>query len=440
MTSHILPGIRFQLGLRQRLWFALGVLALLVIVLAVAALLAVRSIRAAAHEAVAVDGMLSRLASDVAIKAQAARRYDQSYFLHVDRPDERATYLQAWEQAAGRLEQAIAAFAAAAREEPDRRQARLWQAAFDLYGEGFRSVVAAVETGVINTPRQADIQFSTYQQNIETLGDLSVGFAARKAAKASATASTLDTTVRLVNLGLGLTGTIAVILALAWCVLLPGGLMRPIVNLTGVANRLATGDLAARTRLTGADELGVLGRTFDLMAGTIQQRTAELEAQFAAAEAARHEAELARAHVLEQLATIEAQRVAIREMSVPILPVSDRVLVMPLVGALDSGRIVEAQERALQAIDRWHAAHLILDVTGVPLIDTQVARGLVGIIRSANLLGAQALLVGIRPEVAQTMVGLGIDLATIVTFSTLQCGIEYTATASSSLQRKGSPQ
>jgi rsbT co-antagonist protein RsbR len=110
----------------------------------------------------------------------------------------------------------------------------------------------------------------------------------------------------------------------------------------------------------------------------------------------------------------------IHEMSVPVLPVTSAALVMPLVGALDTGRLHLIQERALQAIERNRARHLVLDVTGVPIIDTQVAQGLIEVVQSAQLLGAHSILVGVRPDVAQAIVGLGLDLSNIQTASTLQ--------------------
>jgi rsbT co-antagonist protein RsbR len=125
------------------------------------------------------------------------------------------------------------------------------------------------------------------------------------------------------------------------------------------------------------------------------------------------------------------------EMSVPILPLLDDVLVMPLVGALDSGRMAQAQERALQAIETEQSRFLLIDITGVPVVDTQVARGLVEIVQTTRLLGAEALLVGIRPEVAQAIVGLGIDLQEIPTRSSLQSGISYTTSRITRHQRKG---
>jgi rsbT co-antagonist protein RsbR len=115
----------------------------------------------------------------------------------------------------------------------------------------------------------------------------------------------------------------------------------------------------------------------------------------------------------------EQQRDMIREMSVPVLPVSRNTLVMPLVGALDSTRLVQIQEQALGRLEATRARCLLLDVTGVPVIDTQVAQGLIRVVQAARLLGAEVILVGIRPEVAQAIVGLGIDLDGMRTHSDL---------------------
>lgn len=123
------------------------------------------------------------------------------------------------------------------------------------------------------------------------------------------------------------------------------------------------------------------------------------------------------------LAEVEAQRSAILEMSVPLLPIRDDTLVMPLVGALDSARMQQAQELALERISRRRTRHLIIDVTGVLVIDTQVASATISLARAVRLLGATVLLVGLRPEVAQSIIGLGVDLSDLRTYSDLQGAI-----------------
>lgn len=144
----------------------------------------------------------------------------------------------------------------------------------------------------------------------------------------------------------------------------------------------------------------------------VAQRTADLER--ALAEVEHQMAEQARL-----LSENERQRELIRGLSMPVLPVSSETLVMPLVGELDEGRIALAQSTALQAIDQMHARHLVLDITGMPFVDTTVAGGLIRLVQAAHLLGARVTLVGVRPEVAQTMVALGIDLASVATAADL---------------------
>ena len=119
----------------------------------------------------------------------------------------------------------------------------------------------------------------------------------------------------------------------------------------------------------------------------------------------------------------EYQRVVIRELSVPVLPISATTLVMPLVGALDSARLADLQEQSLTAIEEHGARRLLLDITGVPVVDTQVAQGLIRVVEAARLLGAEVVLVGVRPEVAQAVVSLGVNLATMRSYSDLRSAL-----------------
>lgn len=160
---------------------------------------------------------------------------------------------------------------------------------------------------------------------------------------------------------------------------------------------------------------------------SLEQSNAGLEAEVSArtAELRRALAEIsARAEAQQQLlAEVLSQREAIREMSVPVLPVSADTLVLPIIGALDSGRLHKLQAQALSAVEGARAHRLILDITGVPVVDAQVARGLVETIGALRLLGAEAVLVGIRPEVAQTIVGLGLQIEGISTAATLRAAL-----------------
>lgn len=96
---------------------------------------------------------------------------------------------------------------------------------------------------------------------------------------------------------------------------------------------------------------------------------------------------------------------------------------MPLIGTIDSARIKQLIQNLLDGVSQRHARTVILDITGVQIVDTQVANALIQAAQALNLLGTSVLLSGIRPEVAQTLVGLGINLSTIKTYATLQSAI-----------------
>jgi rsbT co-antagonist protein RsbR len=126
-----------------------------------------------------------------------------------------------------------------------------------------------------------------------------------------------------------------------------------------------------------------------------------------------------------QATIIDAQRAALRELSTPLIPLADDVVVMPLIGSLDSTRVGQVMETLLEGVSRQAARIAILDITGLPLVDSQVANALLQAAQAAKLLGAEVLLTGIGPEVAQTLVGIGADLSGLQTPGTLQAGIAY---------------
>jgi rsbT co-antagonist protein RsbR len=129
---------------------------------------------------------------------------------------------------------------------------------------------------------------------------------------------------------------------------------------------------------------------------------------------------------LQEASATQAQlREAIQELSTPIIPLYTGVLAVPLVGRVDSQRAQALTEAMLEAIAREQAEIVLLDITGVAMVDTNVANHLMQTARAAALLGSQVVLVGISAEVAQTLVQLGLDLGQLVTLSNLQSGLEY---------------
>jgi len=130
----------------------------------------------------------------------------------------------------------------------------------------------------------------------------------------------------------------------------------------------------------------------------VKERTAELE---------------------EQLDLVTAQGETIQELSTPVIRVWDEILVLPLVGVVDTRRAQQIVRGLLEAIVETASTVAIIDITGVPVVDTRVAHHLLKTIEAARLLGTEVLLSGVSTHNAQTLVGLGVDLSGVVTKGTL---------------------
>ena len=137
-------------------------------------------------------------------------------------------------------------------------------------------------------------------------------------------------------------------------------------------------------------------------------------------EATRREAELR-----AKLEVIEQQQEVIRELSTPIIEVWDGVLTLPIVGLVDSARTAQVMDDLLQAVARTRARYAILDLTGVHVVDTGTASHLIGMIRAIRLLGAEGVLTGISPVIAQTVVSLEVDLSHVAVFAKLRDALKH---------------
>jgi rsbT co-antagonist protein RsbR len=122
--------------------------------------------------------------------------------------------------------------------------------------------------------------------------------------------------------------------------------------------------------------------------------------------------------------TIQGQQEAIRELSTPVLLLRPGLLLLPIIGLIDTRRARQLTEQLLRSVRSNRATVVVIDVTGVPSVDTKVANHLVQTVEAARLMGAVSIVSGIAPDIAQTMVRLGIDLRRIRTVGDLQSGIE----------------
>lgn len=133
---------------------------------------------------------------------------------------------------------------------------------------------------------------------------------------------------------------------------------------------------------------------------------------------------VALAFVEEREMKITEQQQAMLTLSTPVLQIRDQILVLPLIGTIDSARAAQIVEQLLNSIVVTQASVVIIDITGVPIIDTAVANHLIKTIQAAKMLGADTIITGISPANAQTLVTLGVDLSMMTTRGSLRSGVK----------------
>ena len=133
---------------------------------------------------------------------------------------------------------------------------------------------------------------------------------------------------------------------------------------------------------------------------------------------------VAEGFVQERERIIRQQQDAIRELSTPVLQVRERLLILPIIGVMDPQRARQLTEQLLRGIRANRARVVVIDITGVAAIDSHVANHLVQTVEASRLLGATVIVTGLSPEIAQTLVNIGVDLGKMNTVGDLQGGIE----------------
>jgi rsbT co-antagonist protein RsbR len=126
----------------------------------------------------------------------------------------------------------------------------------------------------------------------------------------------------------------------------------------------------------------------------------------------------------ERERVIRQQQDSIRELSTPVLPVRERLLILPIIGVLDSTRARQLTEQLLAGIRTHRAKVVVIDITGVPDVDETVANHLVQTVDASRLMGASVIITGLSPDIAQTLVTIGVDLSKMDTIGDLQGGLE----------------
>jgi rsbT co-antagonist protein RsbR len=127
----------------------------------------------------------------------------------------------------------------------------------------------------------------------------------------------------------------------------------------------------------------------------------------------------------EKLATIDQQRSAIRELSTPIMEVWEGILCLPVVGIMDTSRSADMTDALLRAVVSTRARFTIIDITGIEVMDTQTADHFIRMAKAVRLLGAECVLTGINPQIAQTVIHMGIDMADVVSHRSLRDALQF---------------
>lgn len=137
------------------------------------------------------------------------------------------------------------------------------------------------------------------------------------------------------------------------------------------------------------------------------------------------EAQQAKIELESKLALIERQQTVINDLETPVIQVWDHILTLPMVGVVDSRRASRVTDDLLRQVARTQAQFAILDLTGVEVVDTATASHLLNIVSAVRLLGAEGIITGIRPTIAQTIIALGVDLTRVRTLASLRDGLAF---------------
>ena len=189
-------------------------------------------------------------------------------------------------------------------------------------------------------------------------------------------------------------------------------------HIEDVLSSVAAGDLDIRIESEIEDDLTGIEEAINIL---IDDLTYELKQS----QKIKEELEEKLTKIQEQQKTIIQQQEDLMELSSPVTKVWDNILILPVIGTLDSQRTQVMMENLLQKVVQTGCTTAILDITGVPTVDTQVANHLLKTVTAARLLGADCIISGISPAIAQTIVHLGIDLSGIRTKATLQDAMIY---------------
>jgi methyl-accepting chemotaxis protein len=340
LANNMMIPARIRFGLRAQLMLALGMLTLLTIGVAGAALWGVAAITASSQQAIEIDARMSRLADEIAIQTLLARRYEKDLFINLADAEGRSTAEQHWRLADAGLRDAIDGFAASATTAEDLQQIAAWRAALSEYEESFAQIQKGIIAGDLTTTQAANNALAPAKDSVRSLTDSALTVAHDKDTAAIQAESTIRERGAAVTWQLLAIVGVALVVGAAWSFIFPGRLMRPVVVLQQATRRLADGDLRTRVDLVRTDELGLLATSFNHMAASLQTMTGQ--AQQAATAIAAAAAEILAA-TTQQAASAAEQSAAVTQTTATV----EEVKSIALQTAQQAAQVIQDSQSAI---------------------------------------------------------------------------------------------
>ncbi len=383
---------------------------------------------------ITVQGSFDKVIQDTLIELKAlgeiealSLEYERElyeYFLHGEEGD-----LEQMATAAAQLRERVASYASVGQKVEKEEEHESEQKIADALQEEVTAFLTSAERVVALYREGADIeelteageQLEKVEQSLETALGKAKEDLGEELDEINAAVNTLLTGMEVAVVVFPLGTLLLTVVAFS----LQRSVTSSVRHLTETVQRITAGDLQQVVDISSKDEIGVLAQAFNNM-------TAHLNSLLQREQEQRQQME-------EKIQTIQTQQNAIQELSTPVIPVMDRIIVMPLVGNIDTMRARDITRTLLQGIRDHQAKVVILDITGVPIVDTGVASHLNKTIQAARLKGARTIVTGISDAVAETIVDLGIDWGEIETMRDLQTGISA-ALGGKGIKSQASPQ
>lgn len=386
--------------------------------------------------------LVASQAQRVTVEMLRARRLEKDYFIAINSPAPRISadeQFQRWEVAYQDLGDALQGMERYMQTPEETAQFVSWQDTYGRYLQAFELVQQrpSVASG---TAQVANESMNAFDDMLSSLTEETIIFADQKANEADqAWGELLVQENRTVPAIIGI-GSLAIVLTGMIGIGMARWLPRPLLALTKQAEQVAEGNLDVRVDDAGNHEVGRLGRAFNHMTEQLTAQQAAIVTRTTELEQANTQQRTLVEQLQKSLYEQETLDRTVRELSVPTIPILPGVLVIPLVGAFDQQRAQNLQTIVLSAAEQQRVTHVLLDVTGVPLVDTHVAQMIIHITNSLQLLGAEPSLIGIRPEVAQTLINLGIKFEHLPIYADLQSAVEhYLSQDMRNISRHGRP-